>query len=681
MERISLKLACVFIILMFCLSPLSAADLGQDDNNNKYINQNTIDIKTDDIDDATIDDDGIDDGSIKNDDADFSDDSAKANDADFSDDSAKANDADFRDHDLDVVNDTETNVENMTAASDELDDNSTDLIDPNLSIRVDDISEGEKAVALISTNETLSGDARVYLNGSNAVYPVAIANGEGSVTIDEDLALGDHIATVRFLGDDTFKADENSTSFKVNEEAVELVDPNLSIEIEGYLAPGKNPTVIIHADKGFNRYVNIIFNNSNKIYYVMVRDGYAKEKLYMTFDECNYKATVFSYPDEKYGYGSASDTFPVKPISKDMTVHIDNVTYGDDTIIDIYVDERYCNSKGWCVSEGIDDKEVYGKHYIDIYDIYPKRGYCQIRIPGLKPGPYFVTCIDGPAGDCESIFATGYWTVFKADPDLHLSVGDVTINQNAILEINANEKVNGVADVYLNNSSSAIQTNITKGHGSVSFDDMAKGNYTATVKFRGNELFNESEKTTTFKVVNWVPEKINLTFKSTVNVDMNNNSKTVKTEISWAADDEFMKNSKHLDVRTLRDGHLIDNSTAQTHTFTDIVNSDHNYEAIIIYENESSAFGDGIKYNVSYKNLVNNMPVGWDINVIDNSTRNVTETFTPLTGDGGSIINLAEKNYIYTGDDDEHTFSYSYNYNGVDYCFTKTLTFPPKSNG
>ena len=42
MKNFSLKIACIFIILMYCLAPLSALDLNQDDNN-KYINQDTDD--------------------------------------------------------------------------------------------------------------------------------------------------------------------------------------------------------------------------------------------------------------------------------------------------------------------------------------------------------------------------------------------------------------------------------------------------------------------------------------------------------------------------------------------------------------------------------------------------------------------------------------------------------------
>ena len=61
MKNFSLKIACVFIILMYCLAPLSAFDLNQDDNN-KYIEHDTGDssIDTKDVDVADEQNDGED---------------------------------------------------------------------------------------------------------------------------------------------------------------------------------------------------------------------------------------------------------------------------------------------------------------------------------------------------------------------------------------------------------------------------------------------------------------------------------------------------------------------------------------------------------------------------------------------------------------------------------------------
>lgn len=58
MNKLSLKFFGIFIILIFCLSPLAAMDLNQDDNN-KYINQSMdmSNIGFEDADDSIVNDD------------------------------------------------------------------------------------------------------------------------------------------------------------------------------------------------------------------------------------------------------------------------------------------------------------------------------------------------------------------------------------------------------------------------------------------------------------------------------------------------------------------------------------------------------------------------------------------------------------------------------------------------
>ena len=152
-----------------------------------------------------------------------------------------------------------------------------ELVDPNLSISVADIDEGEKAVAIVSANETLNGEARVYLNGSNAVYPVSIVDGSGSVTIDDDLAPGEYLATARFLGDDTFKLAENSTAFKVNNKSDEKADPKLNIMVDN-TTYGHKAVVSISTDEKFSGYVSV--DVGWRHYNVKVVNGKARLSVY-----------------------------------------------------------------------------------------------------------------------------------------------------------------------------------------------------------------------------------------------------------------------------------------------------------------------------------------------------------------------------------------------------------------
>ena len=180
--------------------------------------------------------------------------------------------------------------------------------DPNLSIKVNDIYEDDKAVAVISTNNTLNGEAKVYLNNSNAVYPVSIVDGSGSVTIDEDLAVGEYLVTVNFAGDDTFKEANNSTTFKVNKKEPNLVDPNLSIKVKN-ITEGDKAIVDISANRTFTGKVQVKLNDSRTVYNVIVLAGKGRIMIDRDLAHGEYLATVSFAGDDKFKASTESVAF------------------------------------------------------------------------------------------------------------------------------------------------------------------------------------------------------------------------------------------------------------------------------------------------------------------------------------------------------------------------------------
>ena len=86
---------------------------------------------------------------------------------------------------------------------------------PNLSIRIDNITLGEKAYAIINANKTISKNVNVKINNS-LTYSLKIDNGFRIVEL-EKLTAGDYLATVSYPGDDTFKASEAKTTFTIKE--------------------------------------------------------------------------------------------------------------------------------------------------------------------------------------------------------------------------------------------------------------------------------------------------------------------------------------------------------------------------------------------------------------------------------------------------------------------------------
>jgi len=95
-------------------------------------------------------------------------------------------------------------------------------IDPNLSIVVKDIVEGDPAVVTITTNATFSGIVVVKI--ANKEYNVTVVNGTGTLSVP-NLAANSYNATAIFDATDIFAYSEKTTKFTVSKKPVTPVNP------------------------------------------------------------------------------------------------------------------------------------------------------------------------------------------------------------------------------------------------------------------------------------------------------------------------------------------------------------------------------------------------------------------------------------------------------------------------
>jgi hypothetical protein len=85
-------------------------------------------------------------------------------------------------------------------------------VDPALTVKVADITEGANAVIVITTNATFSGNVKVQIAGSNLT--VAVTNGSGSIPVS-GLAVGTYTAVATFDATDVFTASTKNATFAV----------------------------------------------------------------------------------------------------------------------------------------------------------------------------------------------------------------------------------------------------------------------------------------------------------------------------------------------------------------------------------------------------------------------------------------------------------------------------------
>ena len=459
MKNLSIKLISLSIIILFCLSPLSAIDLTSENN--------TI------IDNSTQDD-------------------VKINDkiCDIGGDDSQIKDADS----ANVDNRTKITVkdsEDETADNDTQEDEE-ELLNPNLSIKVNDVSEGGKVTIEVTAENNFNHYVEVRLSNSDKVYPLKIVNGYGKLTINEDIAPGKYSAKVSYDGDEKFAPDEKSTSFIVKANA------NLNIKIDNIHEDEKAVAEITANEDINNQYVEVKLSDYDKVYPVKLINGYGKVRFDEQFIPGKHYATVKYEGNTKYNAAEKATSFNVIPItSPNLVIKVKDIYYGNKAVVEITAN----NTINQYVEVKLNSSD-------NVYPIKLVNGSGKTTIiENLEPGKYSATVtFDGNSIFSADIKTTTFTVKTEKSPELNIDVDDVYLDEKPIAKIQANSNISDNVEVRINNTNKVFKGKIVNGSGDVIIDDkFSAGDYSATVRFNGDDTFVADEETSQFTVKKYSP--------------------------------------------------------------------------------------------------------------------------------------------------------------------------------
>ena len=461
MKNFGLKIACVFIILMYCLAPLSALDLNQDDNN-KYIEHDTGDrgIDTKDVDVASEQKDRQD---------------KSLDDADS---------VETKDLDTNSVKGKNQDVEKST------EDKSLQIEkrSPKLTIHIRNIHIGERATAEITADKSFKGTVNVYLKDSPLQYSVYVKNGYGKVSFKKPLPAGRYTATVKYAGNYKYQADKSLTTFYVNK-----FDPNLSIKVDD-ITEGQKATVKISANKAFTGYVYVSFHGDLMPQKVFVKKGYAKVTLDEKLNVGTYTATVKYTGDRKFNPSEDSTRFTVKAkIDPNLSIKVDDITEGQKAVVVVTANETVNG-----------EANIKLNHSNAVYPINIVDGYATVTLDDdLAPGDYLATVSflgddTFNASESSTTFNVKEKTPELIDPDLNIKVTNIVYGDKATVTVTTNAKFTG--NVEVNIAAKNYNVKVVNGKGTINVSNLNVGTYTAKATFKQTETFNTSTKTTKFTV-------------------------------------------------------------------------------------------------------------------------------------------------------------------------------------
>ena len=329
----------------------------------------------------------------------------------------------------------------------------------DITIAGKDIVVGQDEVLTITTSVDLTEVIFIEIDGVN--YTSFITDGKGNYTVS-GLSEGLHNVTVYFEGDEKFLNANNKTSFTVNAKAASAISINVTDIIVG-----EDAIIYVNVTPGATGNVTVVIRG--KEYTEKLDNG----KATFTIPDLaarDYEVTAIYNGDEYYLTSNNTAGFTVEKRDLDITVTAQDITVGDDEIIEINL------SVG---EDGIVLVDINSTgYYVDITG-----GKGVLTVKDLGAGIYDVTAtyLGDDLYDTKSN-STSFNVKAKEDADMKVDVGDdnVTVTLPEDATGNVTVVIDGEVVTVANATDSPIVIDIS---------DLAPGNHTVEVIYSGDDNY------------------------------------------------------------------------------------------------------------------------------------------------------------------------------------------------
>ena len=337
----------------------------------------------------------------------------------------------------------------------------------------------------------VSGSVTFRVNGAEYVTAPIIDGIATAVLELNNIKAGTYTISASYSGDDNYFPCENNSIIIVNLRPNFI---NISIDNAYY-----GHMIVANVTTAGNGTIVLYINGKNKTYDLRYTHGL----IYITneFGDLkpgNWSVGVVYNEDEYFKYAINQTVFEVYKIDTPIEANATNITYGENEIINVTVDE---SATGY----------IAVRVGTDIHVLPVVNGTAKFNISGLAAGNY--TALVVYAGD--AIYNNATTTVsFKVGPTenyiLDVKVDDIEYGQNATIRVLV-PVLSG--NVTINVDGKIIETvNVTNGTATLDVSGLAGGVHFVNVTYNGNEAFAPKDKNgTNFTVKPTTDWKMNIT--------------------------------------------------------------------------------------------------------------------------------------------------------------------------
>ena len=331
------------------------------------------------------------------------------------------------------------------------------LRDPSIEVAVGDVVYGEDVNIEIGIDNQTFGDVSIIVDGVKYTEPISDGKVIKSVS---GLKSGNHSVEVVYDGDLRFKQSSEKVNFTVHS-----LDSNLALSVSD-INVGESLVFNINLNKDATGKVSVVIGDVS--YDASVRLGSGKITVR------NLPAGVYSYVltyggDDKYSKTVFNGNVSVLKWDTSLAVSSSDINVGD--VENIIISMPSAVSGNVCLN-------ISGKQY----NASVVKGSATIKVPDLSVGVYDVVVrfTSDKYVDCENSTA---FTVSK----VKLSKDILTVTKGVIYSINLPVDASGVLTVSVDNI--IFTKEVSDGVAQVVLDDLAPGNYSASVSYSGDNKY------------------------------------------------------------------------------------------------------------------------------------------------------------------------------------------------
>ena len=331
----------------------------------------------------------------------------------------------------------------------------------NVAVTVSNVTYGNDT--LISVCGDVDGIYQVDINGT--IYNVTVENGVGEKSIRLDAGI--------YYANVTFDNKNYNTSSQNAKFEVFKADINLTIEISNLTYPQEFKGVIHSNLDGKYNFTVDDFSTT-----ILVIDGVGNFNLGL-LDAGTYRVSANCSGNRNYNPANYTVWVTVNPALNNAIVTVDNVTYGNDTLIVVTAD-----------ADGNYQVDINGT----VYNVAVREGVGEKTIR-LDSGSYYANVsFKNINYNTSSVNAT--FSVYKGDIDLIVFAFDVFYPEN--LQAIVYASVDGEYNLTFNKNSTFIT--VKDNYVFLDYGTLDVGTYDASISFAGNDNYNPAFNKTSITV-------------------------------------------------------------------------------------------------------------------------------------------------------------------------------------